>query len=112
MRFSFRRKEEPRWIDTPDLAWVPDNPFDLAPGKDAPEGLKPETNAAPIGELGDLSPGALSPFTIAETINEPGAGLAPPSEPQAPPDVRPAPHNAAACCPIRANTVQQNAPSR
>lgn len=35
MRFSFRRREEPRWIDTPDFAWVPDTPFDMAPSNDS-----------------------------------------------------------------------------
>jgi hypothetical protein len=91
MAISFRRTEEPRWIDTPDFAWVPDEPFDFVPSNDAmtepraavpePRATAPEPEAAPqapvhtdeppqeAADLGDLralgafSPAAHSLFT-------------------------------------------------
>jgi hypothetical protein len=87
MAISFRRTEDPRWIDTPDFAWVPDEPFDFVPSNDAmaepqaavpaPEPSAPEPrapahpgglpqDAADLGDLaalGAFSPAAKSLFT-------------------------------------------------
>lgn len=70
MRFCFHRKQEPRWIDAPDFAWVPDDPFELAPSNDSGtnEAAQETPSVDDLDDLspGDLSPGAQSPFTIRE----------------------------------------------
>ena len=53
MAISFRRTDEPRWIDTPDFAWVPDEPFDFVPSNDAmpePRATAPAPEPAPAME--------------------------------------------------------------
>ena len=44
MRFAFRKKPAPRWIDSADLNWVPEEPLAFGPGVAA------ETRAAPAPE--------------------------------------------------------------
>ncbi len=61
MRFSFHRKQEPRWIDAPDFAWVPDQPFDFVPSNDArPEPVAPEKKEPTASDNARREPQAAS----------------------------------------------------
>ncbi|MCP5412788.1 MAG: DUF4153 domain-containing protein [Alphaproteobacteria bacterium] len=61
MRFSFRRKPEPRWIDTPDFAWVPDEPFDLTPSNDRAPSNDSEPPSRKPAEAQKTEPAASEP---------------------------------------------------
>lgn len=72
MRFSFRRKEEPRWVDTPDFAWVPETPFGFVPSNDAeaPKAETPEPDA-PEPEISEPEAAPVTDAPVAQTPPEP-----------------------------------------
>lgn len=89
MRFPFRKKPEPRWVDSADLNWTPEEPLAFNPGfpaeenstSPAPEAPGPQPPEEPIF----FGPGFSSDEAFRAFVEPKPRDVAPEPQPEAPP---------------------------